>query len=98
MSAAAERLTVPSRTRIISSFKDFVAVAAEARLLKSSCLGLRHVSCEFDEGVLTLRGAVPSSGLKQVAQDLVGRLNGVAKIENRLDVTPVPVQSKTRRS
>jgi hypothetical protein len=55
------------RTTVISSLEGLTAVAAEARLLNSPYLELRRVSCEFHEGVLTLRGNVPRYYLKQIA-------------------------------
>lgn len=48
--------------------------------------GLRRVHCECYEGIVVLSGTVPSYFLKQVAQTLVGALEGVMHIENRLEV------------
>ncbi len=50
---------------------------------------LKQVSCEMDDGVLTLRGRVPSYYLKQVAQAAVSRANGVRRIENRIEVARI---------
>ncbi len=62
-------------------------LAVQAELRKSPYAAIRAVSCELSEGTLTLRGSVPSYYLKQVAQRLaLGRLGGVAAIENRLQV------------
>jgi len=83
-------LPVVSRTAVISSLEDVVTVAAQARLMKSSYLELHHVLCEFHEGVLTLRGCVSRYYLKQVAQNAVRRLDGVAEIDNQLKVAPFP--------
>jgi osmotically-inducible protein OsmY len=47
---------------------------------------LRLVSCDFHEGVLTLRGQVSSFYLKQVAQELIRRLDGAEEINNHLEV------------
>jgi hypothetical protein len=60
--------------------------AAEDRLRNSEYLELRHVSCDFDNGVLTLRGRVPSYHLKQLAQSLLGELAGILKLNNQLEV------------
>jgi osmotically-inducible protein OsmY len=72
--------------------KEVVEAQAQALLRASNYLAIRHVSCEFHEGVLTLRGSVPSYYLKQVAQSVViSRLKGVAIINNRLEVPqPTP--------
>jgi osmotically-inducible protein OsmY len=58
---------------------------------------LRGVSCDFHEGVLTLRGRVPSYYLKQVAQSLVFDLDGVQELSNRLEVVP-PLTARTGAS
>ncbi len=60
--------------------------AAEARLHRSQYVELRGICCEFHEGVLTLRGQVPSYYLKQMAQSLVDRIPGVLQLDNQLDV------------
>ena len=89
MSIATEQgsLGIP-HTAVISSLEGLTAVAAEARLLNSPYLELRRVSCEFHEGVLTLRGDVPRYCLKQIAQNLVSPVNGVVEVANRLTVVP----------
>jgi hypothetical protein len=43
-----------------------VVEGAENRLRSNSYLALKNVSCEFREGVLTLRGYLPSYYLKQM--------------------------------
>lgn len=60
--------------------------AAERRLRQSPYIELRRISCSVREGVLTLFGSVPSYYLKQMAQNVVGRLPGVREIENCLEV------------
>lgn len=47
---------------------------------------LRRVTCDFHEGVLTLRGVVDSFHLKQVAQAALAGLEGAEEIANRLEV------------
>ena len=68
--------------------KERQAVQAEAhsRLRNSGYHELRLVSCDFHEGVLTLRGQVSSFYLKQVAQELIRRLDGAEEINNHLEV------------
>jgi osmotically-inducible protein OsmY len=46
------------------------------------------VKCDYHEGVLTLRGWVPTYHQKQVAQTLVQSLAGVLEVKNRLEVMP----------
>lgn len=44
------------------------------------------LSCEYCEGVVVLRGCVPSFHEKQLAQELVRRVDGVKIVVNRLVV------------
>ena len=69
-----------------SKEKQAVQAEAQSRLRKSGYHELHIVSCEFHEGVLTLRGQVSTFHLKQVAQTIVRRLEGVGEINNRLEV------------
>ncbi len=83
-----------SHTTVISPPEDIVTVAAESRLLRSSYLELRRVSCEFRNGVLTLRGCVSRYYLKQIAQTILDGLSSVAEIDKQLQVTPLPGQTE----
>jgi osmotically-inducible protein OsmY len=67
-----------------------VQAEAQSRLRKSGYHELHFVSCEFHEGVLTLRGRVSSFHLKQVAQELIRRLDGAEEVNNRLEVAAPP--------
>jgi osmotically-inducible protein OsmY len=60
----------------------------ESRLLGHPYLALKNISCEYREGVLTLRGCLPSYYLKQVAQTAVAHIDGVGTIINLIDVVP----------
>lgn len=71
-------LPVVPQTRIRDS--------AVRRLRESHYHGLRSVECEYHEGILTLRGEVVSFFLKQMAQVLVARTEGVEQIVNHLRV------------
>jgi osmotically-inducible protein OsmY len=71
-----------------------IAAAAEALLRQSSYLELRSVSCEFHQGMLTLRGRVPSYYLKQLAQALLRQVEGVCHLNNQLDVVAPPPQQR----
>jgi len=61
---------------------------AESQLLRNPYLALKNVSCEYNEGTLTLHGCLPTYYLKQVAQTAVGRLHGVERIVNQIVVVP----------
>jgi len=59
---------------------------AESRLRSNSYLALKNVSCDYREGVLVLRGRLPTYYLKQVATAVVSGLPGVQHIVNQIDV------------
>ena len=73
----------------LSKVKLLAQVDAQSRLRKSGYHQLHLISCEFHEGLLTLRGRVPTFHLKQVAQTLIGGIDGVGEINNRLEVVSV---------
>ena len=72
---------------------DLYSLAYEA-ILENASWCLQHssypqlwgVTCEFYEGVLTLRGVVRSDFLKQLAHVTVGDVVGVDEVANQLDV------------
>jgi hypothetical protein len=64
-----------------------VAQAAERRVQASPHFALRSVSCDYDKGILVLRGRVASYYLKQLAQEAVRKLDGVVVIVNVIEVT-----------
>jgi hypothetical protein len=60
---------------------------AQRGLHSSRYAALRHVSCDCRDGVLVLRGCVPSYYLKQIAQEVVSHeVKGVSRLENRIQV------------
>ena len=69
-------------------------------LLKSSgYAAIRRVNCVYDEGVLVLRGEVPSYYQKQIAQAAVSGLGNVERIVNRIRVVEgIDGQHGARRS
>ncbi len=85
-----QRPQTPWRTTVISSLDDVVKVSAEARLMESPYRELHRISCKSRKGVVTLRGRVSCYYLKQLAQEFVGQLGAVVKIDNRLNVTQQP--------
>jgi osmotically-inducible protein OsmY len=66
--------------------QESVESMARSRLRQSPYLEVRRISCRFHEGVLILWGRVSSYYLKQTAQTLVYRLEGVEELSNRLEV------------
>ncbi len=63
-----------------------VTERARERLRQSPHLSVRSVSCEFDRGVLRLRGRLSSFYHKQLAQEAVARLSGVREVVNEVAV------------
>jgi osmotically-inducible protein OsmY len=61
---------------------------AERGLRSSRYSALKHVSCDYQGGVLILRGCLPTYYLKQVAQEAVAHLEGVKGVENQIQVVP----------
>jgi osmotically-inducible protein OsmY len=59
---------------------------AERALRGSPYLALRNVACDGHDGVLTLRGCLPTYYLKQVAQAIVARVDGVQQVVNEIEV------------
>lgn len=60
--------------------------AAEDALRRSPYTAVRNLSCHCDQGVLFLRGQVPSFYQKQMAQTAVARLPGVVEVVNLAEV------------
>jgi osmotically-inducible protein OsmY len=60
--------------------------AARASLRKSASMVVRAVSCDYDQGVLVLRGRVPSYYCKQLAQETVAHVPGVTEVANAIEV------------
>jgi osmotically-inducible protein OsmY len=49
--------------------------------------GLHGVSCEAVDGKVVLSGKVRSFYLKQLAQEILRKIDGIGSIDNRLEVT-----------
>jgi osmotically-inducible protein OsmY len=59
---------------------------AERLLRESPYFFLKNLSCRFEAGVVTLRGRVPYGQLKQFAESIVCRIDGVREVINRVEV------------
>jgi osmotically-inducible protein OsmY len=59
---------------------------AESELRRNAYVALKNIGCEYHEGVLTLSGCLPTYYLKQLAQEAVARIDGVGRIDNRIEV------------
>jgi osmotically-inducible protein OsmY len=63
-----------------------IAAEVSNRLCESAYFRLRNVWCDYHEGVLCLRGRVPSFFLKQMAQTIACQVEGVEECLNRIEV------------
>ena len=63
--------------------------AARVRLRHSSYRAIRNLTCRLDEqGVLHLRGRVPTYHYKQLAQTAVVGIEGLLQVVNEIEVEP----------
>jgi hypothetical protein len=63
---------------------------AQSCLSSNPYLALKNVTCDYREGVLTLRGCLPTYYLKQIAQTAVARVAGGVQIVNEIEVVSPP--------
>ena len=59
---------------------------AEQCLHSNPYLALKNISCDMLDGVLVLRGCLPTYYLKQIAQEAVAPLEGIERIDNQIQV------------
>jgi len=60
---------------------------AEGCLRSNPYLALKNVSCDWLDGVLVLRGCLPTYYLKQIAQEIVAhQTQGVDRLDNQIQV------------
>ena len=79
------------RANSAAELEGIVERRAAGRLRRSPELADCRITCEFRDGSLTLRGHVPRYSLKQAARSLVQGIPGVAAVDNRIDVIPLPI-------
>ena len=63
------------------------AVIAQRIYLESPYHAIRYLKCQFSDGVLTISGRLPSFYLKQVAHKAVHHLDGVRRLDDRIEVS-----------
>ncbi|MBL9123011.1 MAG: BON domain-containing protein [Planctomycetaceae bacterium] len=81
-----------------ASVRRGVADRVSERLAQSPYFPVRGVWCDYHEGVLCLRGRVPSYYLKQIAQTIACQVEGVEECMNRIEVgSATSVQPATTR-
>jgi osmotically-inducible protein OsmY len=86
----------PKYNRFLSATYDqrplndtLIARRAQERLRSSSHVSVQRLTCDVHEGMLTLRGRLPSFHTKQVALNLVAEVEGVEEITDRVDVASI---------
>lgn len=82
----ANRLCSSSRAEPPPSPSAKTAGAVQQQLRTSAYIALRDVRCVADEGVVVLRGRVPTFHLKQLAQEVIRHTDGECRIVNDLEV------------
>ena len=66
--------------------REYIQTVAEIRLDQLMDLDDCRITCEYQGGVLTLRGSVPSYRLKHMARLSLRRLAEIVPIDNQLTV------------
>jgi osmotically-inducible protein OsmY len=74
------------RDRESDEFEARINARARDRLSCSPYFALGRVVTSYQHGILMLRGCPPSQYLKQVAQELVSRIEGVNAVVNLIEV------------
>lgn len=69
------------------NMEDGIVESVRGRLRSSAYSALKEIVCVGRGGAIELEGGVSSHYLKQVAQALVERVEGVTSIVNRIEVT-----------
>jgi hypothetical protein len=59
-------------------------------------LALKNISCYLFDGVLVLRGCLPTYYLKQIAQAAVASMKGVRRIDNQIQVVRETPQDQVK--
>jgi len=59
---------------------------AERCLRSNPFLALKNITCDLFDGVLVLRGCLPTYYLKQIAQEVVADLEGVESVDNQIQI------------
>jgi len=79
-------MTDPSPTRASDGPMDVTIAQARKALELCPCLFDRRIECRFHAGTLELRGRVDCYYHKQLAQIAVSRVDGVERVDNRIEV------------
>ena len=75
-----------------------VSLEAIRHLRKSPYASIRAVSCESEHGAVLLRGQVHCYYHKQLAQEAVLRIEGIARVVNEIEVVDLPIGGQPIRA
>ena len=77
-----------SNSRVVFQSSAELLREVQRRLASSPYRCVRNIECECDEGVVLLRGELPSYFFKQMAQELLREMTGCSAVENQIEVLP----------
>jgi osmotically-inducible protein OsmY len=80
---------------ILGTEDDRLHSAALKVLHSCGYAGLRRLRCEATDAVVIVHGVVPSYYLKQMAQTIVQRLDGIRSVVNLVEVQPRDTKSRS---
>lgn len=60
--------------------------SVQRRLRESPYYFLRALTCHIDRGVLTIQGTVPHRRLRDIAESIAARHEGVLMIDNQIEI------------
>jgi osmotically-inducible protein OsmY len=83
----------PGRSHCLRELQDRAVQA----LVDSGYAALTFIDCDVDHNRVILRGSVPSYHLKQRAQVCVQRVEGIGRVDNRLEVRRLEVRGRGPR-
>ncbi|HVX14720.1 MAG TPA: BON domain-containing protein [Pirellulales bacterium] len=78
---------IPATQKQSISTDTAIAHRALERLRASSFVSVRRLTCDVHEGMLTLRGRLPSFYTKQIALSVLVDVEGVEEITDRVIVS-----------
>jgi osmotically-inducible protein OsmY len=82
-------MSIEMEQKVRTSFR--IAAIAEARLMSSPHPALRKVFCNYEDGVLVLRGRLNSFFHAQLAQETVRKVEGVERVVNQIEIVSCPI-------
>jgi osmotically-inducible protein OsmY len=82
---AATELEIPQSLALLGA--DSLAEEADRVLSESAYPDLRRLQCDCHDGIISIRGRLPSYFLKQMAQTIVSRISGVRRVSNQINVS-----------